>query len=193
MSAEDVSLCLRQLSDGDEDAVARLLPQIYDDLVGMARHIFGRNEAMTLQPTALVHEAYMRLVKSPERNYSNRQHFMRVAAMAMRQLLANHAKQRRALKRGGGDAKEEMHSGIAVDMAGSSQVDLIQLDDALTGFAAKFPRQAQVVELRFLAGLSVEETAATLGVSERTVRNDWQLARAWLSLALSGDEESPET
>lgn len=189
--SENVSRCIVALKDGDLEAVNRMLPHVYDDLRVLARRIVGKNAAaMTLQPTALVHEAYARLVKTPYRNYESKGHFMRVAAIAMRQLLSSYARAQRAEKRGGTQEQEAIHSGIATDLT-SSPIDLVVLDEAMTEFSAKFPRQARVVELRFFTGLSVTETADALGVSERTAKSDWQMARAWLSRALAsfGDDE----
>ena len=190
----NVTRCLRDLADGDEDAVDRLLPLIYDDLRALARRMYhGNPDNRTLQATALVHEAYVRLVRAGAKEYEGRGHFMRVAAMAMRQLLANHARDRRRLKRGGEQQQEELHESVAVGVGGDLEIDLIDLDDALTEFARNYPRHAKVVELRFFAGLSVEETAEILGVSPRTTKADWQLARAWLSRALEGEgDDQPE-
>ena len=109
---------------------------------------------------------------------------------AMRQILSNHAASRRRLKRGGGHEHEPVHSGIAIDLPTTGAVDLIDLDAALTDFSEKFPRQARVVELRYFAALSIEDAAKALDISPRTAKTDWQMARAWLSMALSGREEA---
>lgn len=182
---ELVSQCLRELQDGDRSALSRLLPLIYEDLRGLAGGI-QRRQAHSLNPTALVHEAYARLAHAGVKDYHGRNHFLCVAAMAMRQLLADHARMQRRQKRGGG-VRLTLHSGDAI--VDGMDLDLVALDEALTELAAKHPRQAKVVELRFLAGLSVEDAAAALEVSPRTVKLDWQMARAWLSRALRRSDE----
>ncbi len=173
----------RHLADLGEDgagAEQRLLPLVYDELRALAVNLFRQQQGHhTLQPTALVHEAYLRLVGSD--SYADRQHFFRVAAMAMRQLLVDHARARRAEKRGGDRQR------VLLEEAGdeaSREIDLVALDDALTELARLDERQARVVELRFLAGMSVPETAEALGVSERTVYLDWKMARVWLEQQL---------
>ncbi len=192
-SNDQVSIHLRDMAQGDEEAIRRLLPCIYDDLRALARGMYRRNPAdNTLQATALVHEAYFRLVRPDAREYESRQHFMRVAAIAMRQLLTDYARERRRLKRGGGQKREELHDSIEIGADSEMQVELIDLDEALTEFSERYPRQARIVELRFFTGLSVEETAQILEVSPRTAKADWQLARAWLSRALA-DGSGPDT
>ncbi len=182
---DPVSQCLQELKDGDKSAVNRLLPHIYSDLRALAGGIFRGGANHTLQPTAIVHEAYMRLVKTDRKGgYSGRRHFLDVAAMAMRQLLANHAEARRAEKRGGGRSRVELHSGLAGDE--ELGFDVIDLDDALAELERLDPRQARIVELRFLSGLTVDETAEVLGISPATVYVDWQMARRWLKLRLDG-------
>ncbi len=190
-SQDPVSQCLIELEQGDELARDRLLSLIYDDLRALAGGIFrGGGAGNTLQPTVVVHEAFLRLVKPREDGgYNGRKHFFAVAAMAMRQLLANHANERRAAKRGGDREREEMHTAIAVD-EGSRAIDVVDLDDALTELTKLDERLARVVELRFLSGLTVEETAEALDVSERTVQKEWQLARQWLGVRLGGGSKS---
>ena len=185
MSSPDelVSQCLQQLEAGDEDAIDRLMPLIYDDLRGLARGI-QRSAGHSLNPTALVHEAYGRLVGAGAKAYNGRGHFFKVAAIAMRQLLADHAKEKKRLKRGGGAERVTLQTNDAVDAEGD--FDVVALDEALAKFAQHYPRQARVVELRFLTGLSVEETAEVLGISPRSTKSDWQMARAWLSRELNG-------
>lgn len=178
---------LRALGEGDDSAFERLLPLIYDDLRALARRIQGPGAAQhSLNPTALVHEAYGRLVRTSASPYDGRRHFMGVAAKAMRQLLSNHARDRRRLKRGGDGVRVTLVPELATEEA--AEFDVVALDDALSALSERFPRQGRVVELRYLAGLSVEETAEVLGVSARTAKLDWQLAKAWLKRALSGEE-----
>jgi RNA polymerase sigma-70 factor (ECF subfamily) len=181
---EQVTLHLQSLRQGDARAEAQLLPIVYDELRALAERLFRDQRAgHTLQPTALVHDAYLRLVGAAEQGFESRQHFFRVAALAMRQLLIDHARARRAEKRGGDRARVTLDA--EVPAAGAADgLDLVALDEALTELAALDERQARVVELRFLAGLSVEETAGALGVSERTVFLDWKMARHWLEQRL---------
>jgi len=182
---DEITRYLRNLEQGEQGAMDELLPRVYDDLRALARGLFeARRKDITLQPTALVHECYMRLVKKDEPDWEDRRHFFNVAALAMRQLLASHARQHFAAKRGG------VHERVVLDPETNlgketDGVDIVALDDALTRLAGVNQRQARVVELRFLAGLSVEETADVLAVSERTVYVDWQMARAWLSRELA--------
>jgi len=179
-----VEQCLRELQAGDESALTRLMPLVYDELRALAGSI-QMQQGHSLNPTALVHEAYARLVKAGAKGYNDRSHFVMVAATAMRQLLADHARERRAQKRGGGARQVTLQSWNALDR--EVQVDLEALDEALGRFAEHYPRHAKIVELRFLAGLTVEETAEVLSISSRTVKADWQMARAWLSRELRTD------
>lgn len=184
----EITLLLEAANRGDRSAVDRLLPLVYGELRALAGNFFGQQPAdHTLQPTALVHEAYCRLADHTNGVWKDRRHFFNVAAMAMRQLLTDHARRQRAEKRGGGMARLTLNE--ALTPSSSPEVDLAGLDDALTKLAALDERQARIVELRFLAGLTVEETAELLGVSERTVKLDWQMARAYLrrELAESGN------
>jgi len=175
----DVTRLLREVGDGDDQAMVRLMPLVYEELRRLASNLLWSERAdHTLQPTALVHEAYMRLVDERDRNWRSRQHFMALAAMAMRRVLVNHARGRDRLKRGGGRRAVTIE---AVDgLASPEGVDLVGLDDALDRLAAIDERKVRTVELRFFAGLPVDETAAVLGVSSATVKRDWELARAWL-------------
>lgn len=187
MSEKNVTEMLGELARGDRTVARRLLPVVYDELRALAATFFRqRRSDHTLQPTALVHEAYVKLVAASSPHWSNRKHFFDVAAMAMRQLLADHARRRATAKRGGGMGKVTLDdSGAATDRR--VEVDLIALDEALSKLAALDQRQARIVELRFLAGLSVEEAADVLEVSPRTVKLDWQMARAWLRRELGTD------
>lgn len=182
-----VTRYLQDIASGDEEAVQQLLPHVYDDLRSLARRMYRSNpQDHTLQPTALVHEAYVRLVRSDHGEYEGRRHFMHVAALAMRQLLSNYARERARLKRGGGHQLEEFQESVILGSSGDTVVDVLDLDEALGEFRRRFPRQAQVVELRFFTGLTVEESAEILQVSLRTAKSDWQFAKAWLSRALDG-------
>jgi RNA polymerase sigma-70 factor (ECF subfamily) len=182
----EVTRHLADLARGDASAVDRILPFVYEDLRRSAERIFAdQAREYTLQPTALVHEAYLRLAKPGASGWESRRHFLRVAARAMRQLLTDHARARNTEKRGAG--RERVVLDDVVPGTKGQSIDLVALDEALTTLHDLDERQAQIVELRFLSGLSVEETAAVLGVSERTVYLDWKMARVWLERRLGGD------
>jgi RNA polymerase sigma factor (TIGR02999 family) len=162
---------------------------LYGELRALAADFLRRERSdHTLQPTALVHEAWIRLSAQAGSPWNDRAHFFAIAAQAMRRILIDHARRRGADKRGGGLQRITLASGITPPLA-STEVDLLALDDALVRLAALDERQARVVELRFFAGLTVEEVAVALGVSARTVASEWRLARAWLSRALVGGED----
>lgn len=186
----EVTGFLVELSRGHPNPKAspeQLLPLVYDRLRGLARSYFRRERPdHTLQPTALVHEAYERLVDQSRVDWRGRTHFFAVAAQVMRRLLVDHARQRGRIKRGGRDQRITLE-GIEMSLARSalSLDELLSLDRALTKLEAFDRREARVVELRFFAGMRVEEVAGFLDVSERTVRNDWAHARAWLKEELS--------
>lgn len=180
---EETTRLLRQLNDGDRAAADQLMPRVYDELRAIAGAYLRRERPdHTLQPTALVHEAYMKLVGANS-NWESRAHFFAVAARAMRNTLVNHALARKAEKRGGGAAT------IAIEVEPAARpkraVDTLALDQALKDLAALDPRKAEVVELRFFGGMTVEETAHVLGVSVSTVEADWRMARAWLAHQLT--------
>lgn len=164
---------------GDRAALNRLMPLVYEELRQLAGgYLVRERHDHTLQPTALVHEAFLRLVDHRSIQWQGRAHFLALAATLMRQLLIDHARKHRAEKRGGGGARVTLHEGDAVIEARS--VELIALDEALSALAAVDPRQARVIELRFFGGLTIEEAAEVLAVSPATVKLDWSLARAWL-------------
>ncbi len=190
-SSDEATVYLRDLERGDRSAVDRLLPLIYEDLRAIAGAMMRNNAAdQTLQPTALVHEAYLRLVRSENQQWNSRKHFFDVAAMAMRQLLINEARRRGAEKRGG-ERKRVLLSDIAeTGEGGLSEIDVLAFNELLERLEAIDPRQSRIVELRFFAGLKVTEIAEILGVSDRTVRLDWRMARAWLQRELSEQEDS---
>jgi RNA polymerase sigma factor (TIGR02999 family) len=169
--------------DGD---VSDLLPLVYDELRRLARRYMARERpGQSLQPTALVHEAYLRLLKEKRQPWRNRSHFFAIAANSMRQILVERARARAAAKRGGSRVRVTMGEDIAA--VGQSSVDLLALDEALEKFAAMDPQLARIVELRFFGGLSIEETAEAIDVSPATVKRSWNVARAWLKRELSED------
>lgn len=180
---------LAAVSAGDTAAAARLLPIIYEELRRVAGNYFRAQRAShTLQPTALVHEAYLKLVRQPGAQWQDRAHFFAVAAIAMRQILVNHAQAKQTAKRGGGAQRvllEQAEGGAAE----RNDLDVLALNDALQKLAELDERKHRVVELRFFAGLSVDEVAAVLEVSRTTVENEWRAARAWLAVELG--ERSP--
>ena len=178
---------------GDDSALDALFPIIYGELRQRAGRVLGREGAgHTLQPTALVHEAYLRLVDQKRVRWEGRTQFFAVAARVMRRVLVDHARARLAGKRGGGarhvtllDARLDAHAVGAASESDSDTVDLLALDDALLRLAAFDPRKSRLVELRYFAGLSIPESAVALGVSESTVVREWNVARRWLHRELS--------
>jgi RNA polymerase sigma factor (TIGR02999 family) len=174
----DVTLWLQEWSHGDEAALERLTSLVYDELRQIAaRHLRDERSSHTLQPTDLVHEAFLRLVRQRV-SWQNRAHFFGVAANIMRRLLVDHARRKQADKRGAG--AETIALDANLDAGEVQSVDIVALDDCLTALATVDAQQSKVVELRFFAGLSVEETAEVLSISPTTVKREWRLARAWL-------------
>jgi RNA polymerase sigma factor (TIGR02999 family) len=168
-----------------------LVPLIYNELHQLAHHYLRRERSgHTLQTTALVHEAYLRLMQQGPFQTQNREHFIAVAARLMRQILVDHARSYRAAKRGP-DCKVELNQDL--EQPRRQAADVIALDDALTGLAKLDMQQAQIVELRFFGGLTVEETAALLGISPATVGREWSMAKAWLSREMRGGEDDGKT
>ncbi|MGA3072438.1 MAG: sigma-70 family RNA polymerase sigma factor [Bryobacteraceae bacterium] len=183
-AAEDISTLLRAWSNGDQSALERLTPVVYGELHRLARrYMKGERSGHSLQTTALVNEAYMRLVDYERMQWQNRAHFFAVSAKLMRRILVEHAR-RHNLKRGGGVQHVSLDHAALVDS--DQDADLVALDDAMNGLARIDPRKVQVVEMRFFGGLSVEETAEVLKVSPVTVKRDWRAARAWLYRELTG-------
>ena len=171
---------------GDDRPADALLPIVYDELRRRAAAYLRRERpGQTLQPTALVHEAYLRLLKDQPGRWQNRAHFCAIAAHAMRQILIERARARGALKRGGAQPRVTLDEG-AIAGAEPPSIDLLALDDALTRLEALDPEQARLVELRFFGGLTVEETAEAMNISPATVKRHWTLARAWLARELAG-------
>ena len=171
---------------GDAPALEALMPLVYAELRRLAAHYLkGERPGQTLQPTALVHEAYLKLLKDRPERWQNRAHFCAIAAHAMRQILIERARARDALKRGGGQPRVTFDEGLsAAAPAADQSIDMLALDAALDRLAALDPGQARIVELRFFGGLSIEETAETMQISPATVKRHWAAARAWLAKEL---------
>ncbi len=181
---EKVTQLLVAWSEGDESALDRLIPLVNEELRRLAHHyISGERAGHTLQTTALVNEAYLRLVDSSRVQWHDRAHFFAVSAQLMRRILVDYARARRSQKRGGEMTRVSLTG--ALPIAYQREPDLVALDDALSTLAAIDPRKGRVVELRFFGGLSVEETAEVLEVSPDTVMRDWRLAKSWLLRELS--------
>ncbi len=179
-SPDETTLLLNRLGRGERSAADSLLPLIYDELRSLAASRLKRERPdHTLQPTALVHEAYLRLVDAEHIEWRGRSEFLALAAQQIRKVLVDHARRHKTVKRGGGARKiefnEELH-GVS-----SGDLDMIALDEALSELARRSERQSRVVQLRFFAGMSVEQVAELLGVSARTIKGDWRAARAWLA------------
>jgi RNA polymerase sigma factor (TIGR02999 family) len=188
-STHDFTLLLQAWGEGDAQALDRLAPLVYRELHRIARGYMAHERPNhTLQATALVNEAYLRLVDTRQANWQDRAHFLALCARAMRQILVDHARSRASEKHGGGQMLMQFDENLGSPE--SSHPHLLELDDALTRLAEIDPRKSQVVELRFFGGLSLEETAEALKVSPRTVKRDWQLARAWLYRELSGKKQN---
>jgi RNA polymerase sigma factor (TIGR02999 family) len=182
VSSKSVTQLLERWAGGDEGALKSLVPLVYDELRRQARQYFRKERPdHTLQSTALVHEAYLRLCKQGPTQFANREHFFAVAAQLMRQILVEHARRHRAAKRGGG---HKLALDEAVAPPNTEDLDLVALDDALQELARLDARQSQIVELRFFAGLSIAEIARVLRISPATVKRDWVTARTWLHHAI---------
>ncbi|MBS1787541.1 MAG: sigma-70 family RNA polymerase sigma factor [Acidobacteria bacterium] len=188
-SPKNLTQLLRAWSEGDQAALDELMPLIYQELKRIAAHYLRRERlAHTLQTTALVNEAYLKLAACDETEWNGRAHFFGAAAQAMRRILVDHARKRNNLKHGGEVLKVSLAA--ATEQSDEGALDLVALDDALQDLAKFDPRKSRVVELRYFGGLSVAEAAFVLGVSEITVMRDWNNARAWLLRALSQHEHS---
>ena len=178
-SSAQVTQLLVSWSDGDAAARDALIPLVYDELRRVARYALGRQRPdHTLGSTALVHEAYMRLVGRTSVHFENRAHFFAVASQLMRRILVDHARKHNAAKRGGDNVTLVLDDAIALPK--KREIDLVSLDDALTTLADLDPRQANIVEMRFFGGLSIEETSLVLEISPATVKREWTTARTWL-------------
>jgi RNA polymerase sigma-70 factor (ECF subfamily) len=186
-SQQEVTQLLKDWSGVDEGALAKLIPLVQPELHRLAQHYMSRERVShTLQTTALLNEAYLRLVDDPTRNWQNRTHFVAATAQLMRRIMVDHAREHRSLKRGGGALKVSLDDAALVTETRSKE--LLALDEALERLAAQDPRKSQIVELRYFGGLTVEETAAFLKLSDRTVKREWRMAKVWLYRALSGEE-----
>jgi RNA polymerase sigma-70 factor, ECF subfamily len=175
----DVTQLLADLQDGRPDSASQLIPLVYDELHRLAhRHMRQERPDHTLQATALVHEAYVRLVNQPQRTWQNRAHFIAVAAQVMRRILVDYARARRTSKRGSAPQRVPLEEPLLFTEEQSD--GLVSLDEALERLAKFDARQSRVVELRFFGGLTTDETAEVLGISSKTVKRDWAVARAWL-------------
>lgn len=190
---------LSNAQSGDGDAVSKLLPVVYAELKALAGSFLQGRPRHTLQPTALVHEAYMKLV-AKDREWADRDHFVATAARAMRQVLVDHARGKNADKRGGGNARADLNIETVADAPGhrgprspggqGRELRVLELDDLLTRLAKDDARAARVAEMRLFGGMEQEQIARVLGVSRMTVTTDWQFARAWLANQYHGESES---
>ena len=182
-SPEDITRLLADLNAGKSGAEEALMPVIYEELRSLARaYMRAERPGHTLQTTALVHEAYLRLGGDKDVAWQNRVHFMRVAARTMRRVLIDHARRKRADKKGGMRKREPLDR--AVGLLEESSFDLVAMDSVLSRLSEIDEQMGQVVELRFFGGLTIEETAAVLGISQSTVKQEWTLAKAWLKYQL---------
>jgi len=187
---EDITLLLSELKNGNQEAASKLMPLVYDELRRLARGYMRRERPEhTLQPTALVHEAYLKLIKQRSIDWQGRSHFFGIAAQLMRRILIDHARGHLREKRGG--ALQVFSLDEALVFSPGQSAELVRLDEALERLAKIDPRQSKIVELRFFGGLSVEEAAEFLGISPKTVKRDWSMAKAWLHGELRQNDGHP--
>ena len=180
VKSKQITEMLQDWSDGNREALEMLLPLVYDELHKQATRFLRRERAgHTLQTTALINEAYLKLIDQHEVKWQNRAHFFGIAAQAMRRILVDYAKTRHREKRGGADENLPLEEAVFA-VSAAPNVDLVELDEVLTRLAAFDERQANIVELRYFGGMSVEETAEVLHISTATVKSDWRTAKAWL-------------
>jgi RNA polymerase sigma factor (TIGR02999 family) len=190
-SPREITQILLEWSNGRQEVLHELMPLVYDELRRLAAHYLRREHPdHTLQPTALVHEAYLRLVDQTQVRWQNRAHFFGIAANLMRQILVNQALNHQAAKRGGTAFRLTLDEAAALPK--ERDIDLVGLDEALTRLAALDPQQGRVVELRFFGGLTIEEAAEVLRISPATVKRDWTMAKAWLHCTLTKAVTSDE-
>ncbi len=190
--SDDVESLLASLSEGNQAAADKLLPVLYQELKAIAnQHMRNERADHTLQATALVHEAFLKLVDQNRVQWQGKAHFCAVASNIMRRILVDHARTKNAAKRGKGAQRITLEEGL---IAGDPQnnVDLVELDELLTELANLNPRHAKIIEMRYFAGMTVEETAAALDVSVSTVKGDWRMAKAWLTSRLDSDSETSD-
>ena len=184
--SRDISGLLQAWRDGSSEALDDLLPLVYDELHRQAHRFLRRErDGHTLQTTALIHEAYLNLIKQKHVNWQNREHFFAISANLMRQILVNYANARNREKRRGPAEHVELNDSIMI-AAGTRDFDLLALDEALNRLAKMDEQQAKIVELRYFGGLTIEETSAVMGISPATIKRDWQLTRTWLYRELGG-------
>jgi len=187
--SEHATRIVNALAAGDHHAADELMPLVYDEFRQLAgEYLRQETRAHTLQPTALVHEAYMRLIDQTRVNWQGRTHFFAVGAQAMRRILVDHARGKARDKRGGGWHRMALDEQLMVSR--HSDADVLAVDEAIDKLAKLDPRQARIVELRFFGGLTVEEVAELLGVSKRTVENEWKIIRAWMRRELAEEDIS---
>jgi RNA polymerase sigma factor (TIGR02999 family) len=185
--SEEITAMLRAWGDGDRAVLDQLLPLVYDELHRQAHRYLRRERANhTLQTTALIHEAYLKLVNQRDVHWQNRAHFFGIAANAMRRILVDYARTKKREKRGGADQDLPLDDAMMV-VTTDQNIDLLALDEALDRLAAIDEQQERVVELKYFSGLSIEETAEALNISPATVKRDWQMAKAWLRNELNQD------
>jgi RNA polymerase sigma factor (TIGR02999 family) len=190
-SPQTVTRWLIEWSNGDETALQKLMPLVYAELRQRAHRYMAReNPGHSLQTTALIHEAYLRLADQKDKQWQNRSHFFAVAAQAMRHILVDYARSRNAARRGGAARVVSIEEAAVVSE--ERTIEIVELDEALETLAKVDPRKSRIVELRFFGGLSVEETAEVLNVSSITVMRDWNLAKAWLHRELSKTESTKD-
>ena len=190
-TSNEVTQLLRAWSDGQQEALQRLMPLVYEELHRLARHYMSRERSgHILQTTALVNEAFLRLVDARHVNWQNRAHFFAISASLMRRILVDFARTYQSQKRGAGVRPVSLDEGLDVT---EERLDLASLDDALKTLAILDPRKSRVVELRFFGGLSMEEVAEVLQVSPETVKRDWKLAKAWLLREMGGKQDAVRT
>ncbi len=186
---QNVTQLLIGWGQGDKEALDKLVPIVYDELRRQAaRYLRHERAGHTLQTTALIHEAYLRLIDQKNVHWQNRAQFFGIAAQLMRRILVDHARTRKRAKRGGSDIRVPFEDAVAI--ASAPELDVVALDEALKRLAEIDEQQGKIVELRFFSGLTVEETAEVLGISPATVKRDWSMAKAWLHREISNDEQS---
>lgn len=182
----DVAESLNEMANGRESEAERLMPLVYDQMRALARSLLNQEvPGHTLQPTALVNEAYLKLADQNRVSWKGKTHFFAIGAKVMRRILVDHARGRKRQKRGGGMRRISLDEELRV--SSRNDEDVLAIEDALTRLDTLDPRQAKIIELRFFGGLTVEEVAEVLRVSKRTVESDWTMARAWLRRELSGE------